>query len=212
MTAAFTIILPHKRNPGNNAALAICLDCLQTNTVSDFILIMDAATDEPLYPRVNRMVGQAETQICVYWASDMFAAPGWDVPMFDLITENIHTIVNNTVVEPGVISMYGGNHRADFGRRPETFDRAAFEAWAANGHTAGGDGWFAPYMFPTRGFIELGGLDTTIDADWEFGSADMALFDKWKAAGHNVVRAPGSFVYHLQRYSDVGEQEAEKRR
>jgi hypothetical protein len=66
-------------------------------------------------------------------------------------------------------------------------------------------------MFPRSGFLELGGLDTTIDMGYEFGGADMALFDKWKATGHDVVRAPGSFVYHLQRYSDVEEQEAEKR-
>ncbi len=210
MSAAFTIILPHKRNTGNNAALAICLDCLQANTVNDFVLIMDAATDEPLYPRVNRMVEQATTECCVYWASDMFAAPGWDVPMLAAYDDN--TFVNNTVVEPGVIAMYGGNHKADYGRRPETFNREAFEAWAKEGHTAGGEGWFAPYLFPRTGFLDMGGLDIAIDADREFGGADMTLFDTWKAAGNRVVRAPGSFVYHLQRFSDVEEQEAGKRR
>lgn len=34
MTAAFTVILPHKRNPGNDAALSICMDMLKANTVS----------------------------------------------------------------------------------------------------------------------------------------------------------------------------------
>jgi len=210
MSAAFTIILPHKRNPGNNAALAICLDCLQTNTANNFILMMDAATNEPLYPRVNRMVEYAPTDCCVYWASDMFAAPNWDIPMLEAYDET--TFVNNTVVEPGVIAMYGGNHKADFGRRPDTFDRPAFEAWAAQGHTAGGDGWFAPYMFSRKAFLDTGGLDITVDPDREFGGADMTLFDNWKAAGNRVVRAPNSFVYHLQRWSDLDEQEAEKRR
>ncbi len=205
-----TIILPHKRNPGNNEALSLCLDMLQTNTVSDFVLIMAADNSGQIYPAVNAMVRQAQTEVCVYWASDMFAAPGWDLPMLQLF--EMDTFINNTVVEPGVISMYGGNHKEDFGRTPETFNRPAFEAWAVNGHTAGGDGWFAPYMFPRSGFIEMGGLDTTIDADLEFGSADMALFDKWKETGNRVIRAPGSFVYHLQRWSDVHEQEAEKRK
>ena len=208
---AFTIILPHKRNPGNNAALSICLDMLQANTVSDFVLIMDAATNLPLYPRVNRMVNQAQTEVCVYWASDMFAAPGWDLPMLQLFERD--TFINNTVVEPGVMAMYGGNHKEDFGKTPAMFDRARFEHWAANdGHTAGGVGWFAPYMFPRSGFIEMGCLDLTVDAEYEFGGADMTLFDKWLMAGKRVLRAPDSFVYHLQRWSDEEEQEAEKRR
>lgn len=211
MTAAFTIILPHKRNPGNNAALAVCLDMLQANTVNDFTLIMDAAFNEPLYPRVNAMFASAPTDCCVYWASDMFAAPGWDVPM--LAAWDVDTIVNNTVVEPGVISMYGGNHKADYGRRPDTFNRAAFEGWAAGGgHDAGGEGWFAPYMISRTAFIAMGCLDTAIDAGLEFGGADMAFFDKWKASGRQIVRAKGSFTYHLQRYSDIEEQEASKRK
>lgn len=45
-TPAFTVILPHKRNPGNDAALRICIDMLMANTRADFILMMDAAADE----------------------------------------------------------------------------------------------------------------------------------------------------------------------
>lgn len=210
MSAVFTIILPHKRNPGNDAALRICLDMLAANTAHDFILIMDAAVNSPLYPRVNAMVQQAATECLVYWASDMFPSPGWDVPMLELW--NAQTFVNNTVVEPGVISMYGGNHKKDFGRRPETFDRAAFEAWCAGGgHVAGGEGWMAPYMFPRQGFLDMGSYDLTIEAGLEFTSADSAMFDRWRAAGNAIVRAPDSWVYHLQRYSDIDEQTADKR-
>ena len=208
--SAFTLILPHKRNPGNDRALALCLDMLMTNTVNDFILLMDAAVNEPLYPRVNAMVQQATTECLVYWASDMFASPGWDVPMLGLWDAN--TFVNNTVVEPGVMSMYGGNYKMDFGRKPETFNRAAFEDWCANGgHVAGGDGWYAPVMFPRSGFLEMGCYDLKIDAGLEFGGADMTLFEKWKATGRQIVRAPGSWAYHLQRWSDVEEQGAAKR-
>jgi hypothetical protein len=210
MTAAFSIILPHKRNPGNDRALSICLDMLMANTVNDFILLMDAADNQPLYPRVNALFEQATTDCCVYWASDMFASPGWDVPMLELW--NDHTIVTNTVVEPGVISMHGGNHKMDFGRKPDTFNRAAFEAWCAGGgHVAGGEGWYAPYMISRTGFWAMGGLDLNVDAGLEFGGADMALFAQWKANGNRVVRAPGSWAYHLQRWSDVDEQTAEKR-
>lgn len=210
MTAAFTLLLPHKRNPGNDAALRICLDMLMANTVNDFILIMDAAENAPLYPRVNAIVQQATTEYVCYWASDMFPSPGWDVTMLALA--DAHTFVNNTVVEPGVISMYGGNHQQDFGRKPETFNRTAFEAWCAQGgHVAGGEGWTAPMLFPRQGFIDMGMYDLRIDAGLEFGGADMALIAQWKASGHQVVRASGSWAYHLQRYSDVEEQEATKR-
>lgn len=211
MNAAFTILLPHKRNPGNDAALHICLQMLAENTLHDFILIMDAAANAPLYPRVNAMVQQATTECCVYWASDMFPSPGWDLPMLE--RWNADTFVNNTVVEPGVIAMYGGNHRMDFGKRADTFRREEFERWCNNGgHVAGGEGWTAPYMFPRQGFLDMGSYDLSIEAGLEFTSADSAMFDRWKAAGHYVVRAPGSWVYHLQRWSDVDEQEAEKRR
>jgi len=108
--------------------------------------------------------------------------------------------------------MYGGNHREDFGKTPATFDRAGFEQWALDGgHTAGGDGWYAPYMFYAEMFRWYGGLDESLDPGYEFGGADIDLFERWKAAGNQVVRAPGSFVYHLQRWSDVEEQTADKR-
>lgn len=208
---AFTIILPHKRNPGNNAALSICLDMLQANTVNDFLLLMDAATNEPLYPRVNAMMRAATTDKIVYWASDMFPAPGWDVPMLAACEPGV--IVNNTVVEPGVISMYGGNHKRFFGATPETFRRAAFEEWCAGGgHNAGGEGWFAPYMMYRANFLDMGGLPEHLPADaMGFSGGDEWFFETWKAAGRKVIRAQNSWVYHLQRWSDEGEQHAEKR-
>lgn len=211
MTAAFTIILPHRRNPGNDKALAICLEMLSTNTHHDFLLIMDAAANEPLYPRVNAMMRAATTDRVVYWASDMFPSPGWDVPM--MAACDTGTIVNNTVVEPGVISMYGGNHLKNFGCTPDGFNRSAFEAWCAEGgHNAGGEGWFAPYMMCRQQFLEMGGLPENIPLDASgFSSGDQWFFEQWKAAGRKVVRAQNSWVYHLQRWSDEGEQHDAKR-
>jgi hypothetical protein len=203
MKPELTIVLPHKRNPGNDAALRICLDMLQANTVSDFILLLDAAENEPLYPRVNRLFDIAPTDLCVYWASDMFPSPGWDVAMLEVYEPDV--LVTNTVVEPGAIAMYGGNHQKDFGRTPETFDRDAFEIWCADGgHNAGGDPWYAPYLISKAGFWEMGGLNE--DSNQEFSASDVALFRQWKETGHRVVRAQNSWVYHLQRYSDPAEQ------
>lgn len=207
----FTIILPHKRNPGNDAALHIALDMLMANTTSDFILLMDAAYDQPLYPRVDAMVRNAPTQCCVYWSSDMFPAPGWDAPMLDLYDE--HTFVTNTLVEPGAIGVWHLNLTQDFGRRPDTFRRAAFEQWCKTAPTPDGEGWFAPYMFPRDGWLAHGGLDRPRPSSQHgaWTTTDMDLFEAWKASGNRVARAKGSFAYHLQRYSEVEEQQHEKR-
>lgn len=212
MSAAFTVLLPHRRNKGNDAALHICLDCLMQNTVSDFKLIIDAATDQPLYERVNRMVEQATTEACVYWASDCFAAPAWDVPMLDLY--DAQTFVTPVLVEPGAIALHAQNIHKDFGRKPETFNRAAFEAWAEHEAPAlnlQGTGWYAPYLFPRDGWLAAGGLQTALITDHHgFTSADMELFDRWTAAGNRILRAR-SYVFHLQRWSEPEEQMDAKR-
>lgn len=206
----FTVILPHRRNPGNDAALAIAIDCLQKNTVNDFILLLDCAVDQPLNPRVNRMFETAQTEVCVYTASDMFFAPGWDVPMLAAYTPE--TIVTNVVVEPRAIAMSAMNLEKDFGKRADTFQRAQFEAFCKDAPVMSGQGWYAPYMVNRQAWLDFGGLmqaNTETDG-MGFNSADVILFDKWKASGRHITRAP-SFCYHLQRYSDEGEQRHEKR-
>lgn len=211
MTPAFTVILPHKRNPGNDRALAICLDCLYTNTRSDFILISDAAYNEPLYERVNRMVEQANTAYCVYLASDTFLAPDWDLPMLE--AASWQTFVTGVLVEPGAIAMHSLNVHKDFGRTPETFRRAQFEAWVASeAPMVEGEGWPCPYLFPRDGWLEHGGLqESGLAPDHHgFTEADNELWTRWKADGNQIVRVR-SFAYHLQRYSAEDEQMHEKR-
>lgn len=206
--AAFTLILPHKRNPGNDMALKICIECLMANTVSDFILSIDAAYDQPLYPRVNAMIAAAQTDACIYWSSDLFAAPGWDAPILALYAPD--AFVTSVIVEPGAIGVYSENITHDFGRKPETFDRAAFEAFCPGAEIPQGQGWFAPVLYPRTGFLRMGGLRTDLTGDNGFTGADMWLFDQWKAAGNRIVRAR-SFAYHLQRWSDPVEQTDPKR-
>ncbi len=210
-TAVFTVILPHKRNPGNDAALRIALDMLLANTASDFILMMDAAYDAPLYSRIDSMVRAASTPICVFTNSDMFMSPGWDAPMLDCIDSR--TFVTNTLVEPGAIGIHHMNVCHDFGRKPEQFNRPAFETWSKTAAAPGGEGWYAPYMFPRDGYLAYGGLElyapSTQHGAWT--TSDIDLFERWKAGGNRVVRAPNSFTYHLQRYSDVEEQQHNKR-
>lgn len=211
--AAFTVILPHKRNPGNDAALRIALDMLMDSTVNDFILLMAADSGQPLYPLVNALFEQATTDCCVYWSSDMFPAYGWDVPMLE--AWNAHTLITNVLVEPGAIGIHHMNYHKDFGRKAETFQRGAFEAWATSSEAPmlEGEGWFAPYMISRYQFLAFGGLDDTgmVGDAHGFTGADEALFARWKADGNTIKRVK-SYAYHLQRYSQVDEQTKEGRR
>ena len=158
--AAFTVILPHKHNVGNDAALRICLSCLMDNTVNEFVLLMSVADDQPLYATINDMVAIAPTDCCFYINSDMFVAPGWDVPMLELYDNR--TIVTGVLVEPGIIAMHHLNLQQDFGRTPETFQRAEFEEWTKTAPVIDGEGWAAPLMFSRLGHLYLGGFDTSL--------------------------------------------------
>jgi hypothetical protein len=205
----FTIILPHKRNPGNDAALEICLGCLIKNTADSFKLLMDAAYHAPLYERIDRMVDEARTQYCVILSSDIFVEPGWDIPMMSAI--NPQTFVTGVVVEPGAIGVHPQNLHMDFGRTPETFRRSEFETWARGAPMLEGEGWVVPLMFPREAWKALGGLYTSDPDDFPAVAPDQALIDRWKESG-GLVKRVRSYAYHLQRWSDVDEQRAEKRR
>lgn len=208
MTPVFTVLLPHKLNDGNNAALAVCIDCLTRNTRAEFAVSISAAYNQPLYATVNRMVEEAPTDCCFYLNSDMFVAPDWDTPMLAAYAK--HTFVTNVVVEPGAIGVHPQNLHRDFGRKPQTFRRAEFEAWSKSAPLPGGEGWYAPIMFARSAWIEIGGFDTSLGEFPNNPALDMVLFEKWKAWGRRVVRAR-SFVYHLQHYSDPAEQNHPKR-
>lgn len=210
---AYTVILPHRWNSRNTDALMIAIDTLMRYSAHEFKLIVDVAIDEPLYPRINRMIRQADTDSIVYWSSDMFAGPGWDEDMLHYYDSN--TIVTNVVVEPGVIGIFPENVQRDFGRKPETFDRLAWETFCReDGPNLGlsEKSWYCPYMISRENFLNLGGLQENLSGDSQgFSGADVAFFDLWKSTGRYIKRARGSFVYHLQRYSVIEEQNKARR-
>lgn len=210
MTAKFTVILPHKRNPGNDAALSICMDMLKANTVSpDFDILISAVIDGLLFPLVDRMFRQAQTEYLVFWNSDMFPAPNWDRLMLE--QANYDRIVNPVLVEPGAMGIYPENLLMDFGRKPESFRRYEFEDWSQreDAPVPHGEGFFAPYMIARQRYLDLGGFDLTGDLSG-FVPRDMEFYAKHKANGGTVVRAR-AYVYHLQRYSEISEQTKENR-
>lgn len=205
---AFTVIVPHLRNSGNDAALKVALDCLIDNTVNAFTLTVCIGGGEDLYPKLNRMVAEAQTECIVISSSDIFMAQAWDVPM--LAAFDATTWVNGIVAEPGAMGVHPANVHGDFGSRPESFRRAAFEAWANEQPIPSGDGWVVPLMVSRSGWLAMGGLDERMgrekDADgFPYWAADEDLIRRWKEAGNHVRRVP-SWAFHLQRYSSETEQ------
>lgn len=204
----FAVLIPHKRNPGNDAALRVCLDCLFANTVHDFHLLIDAATDAPLYARMNALVERAPTDLCVMLSSDIFVAPRWDVPLLEAF--HAGAWANGVVVEPGMIGVHSANVECDFGRTPQDFRRAEFEAYSAAAVVPQGAGWVVPLCFSRHDWKARGGLDVTLDAQTDadgfpYLPADEALIQRFQATG-GVLRRVRSFAYHLQRFSSTFEQ------
>lgn len=205
----FSVLLPHLRNPGNDRALQVALRMLEENTDSDYILCLDTTKSDPLIPRMNKLVEQSPTEICVFTSSDIFLAPHWDTLMMDAYA--LDTIVTGVVVEPGVMGVHEMNYGYNFGVTPETFKRDRFERFAEKEvPTLAGDGWVVPYMFHRDRWLALGGLSDD-QGDLLVTPADERYFQQWKVAGNKIVRTK-SCAYHLQRWSDIGEQEAGKRR
>ena len=204
----FTIILPHKRNLGNDAAMRICLDMLFANTRHDFHLLIDAAEDKPLYERIHKLALQATTECVVYTASDTFHAPGWDVPMLEAFAPD--RLVFGVVVEPGMIGVHEGNIYGEFGRRPEQFDRAAFEEWAASAYpnVPAGYGFPAPMCFGRELYLQFD--SDTIDKPDFYLRDDQIIQHMLDANAVTRVRVP-SYFYHLQRWSDHVEQARSER-
>lgn len=200
---AFSILIPHKWSLENNKALSIALQCIAENTKGDYELMIDATTPADPYVVLNDMAERAAGEYICFLNSDTFVAPYWDHDLMRLARHD--TIVNLTLVEPGAIGVFEGNFTRQFGMRPETFDRAAFEAFAENpdGEYPSGSGFVFYGLLPRERFLARGGFDTSnggypLDLDRKFWLA-------WEADGLPIVRSK-SLIYHLQRWSSEVEQ------
>lgn len=198
-----SVLIPHKRSPANDRALSIALSCLVDNTDVDYELIIDAQTPADPYVLLNCMARRARSEYIVFGNSDLFFARNWARPMLEVARPD--WIVTGVLVEPGAIGVHIQNHPRNFGMRPETFDRTAFEAWCAETpESPQGDGWYFPSMHHRSSFLDFGGFDTVLGAFPE--PLDAIYWDRWKSNGRKVHRVM-SFAYHLQAFSNEGEQQ-----
>lgn len=203
-----SILIPHKKDPENDKALAIALACIATNTRSNYELIVDTQTPANPYVVLNHMAARARGEYIALLNSDTFPAPEWDVRLLELAAPT--RIVNMTLVEPGAIGVFDGNLQANFGMRPDTFDRTAFEHYAAtNQNFAGGEGFVYYGLIHREVFLGRGGFDTS--KGYYPTPLDSYFWQAWKDDGLEIVRAPTAYIYHLQNYSNEAEQVKEVR-
>src|SRR5678815_3577212 len=160
MTPQISILIPHLREPQNDKALRIALDCILDNTDIDYELMVEAvATRRDIYPVLNSMAHRARAEYIVFSNSDVFLAPGWASAFYDARDEN--AIVTGVIVECGVIGVSHLNHHKNFGVMPEQFNRAGFEAWIATDEARElyqgqaehyPRGWYFPCIINKRAF------------------------------------------------------------
>lgn len=206
---SFSILIPHKADHENNKALAIALSCIAANTRNHYELLVDTQTPADPYVVLNDMAQRARGEYLALLNSDTFVAPNWDVDL--LAKADPKRIVNATLVEPGAIGVFDGNFTRRFGMRPETFDRAAFEAFAAapDGDYPSGNGFVYYGLIHRETFLYRGGFNTSL-GKFPDKPLDSYFWQAWLDDGLEIVRANG-LIYHLQGYSQESEQTKEVR-
>lgn len=199
---ALSIIIPHKHQPANDKALSIALSCIVDNTRSDYELLIDTTTPGDPYVLMNDMAKRASGEWVVFGNSDLFVAPDWDTDLLQRADRD--TMVSLTLVEPGAIGVHEENIHRDFGMTPQTFQREAFEAYAATSpELPAGNGFYFYALRHRLTFLERGGFDTSLGL---FPTpVDIAYHEAWLRDGKQIVRGAG-LAYHLQNYSNPVEQ------
>lgn len=212
-----SIIIPHLRNPDNDKALKVALDCILDNTDLDYELIVEAvATRRDIYPVLNNMAHRARAEWIVFSNSDVFMAPGWASAMYAARDES--AIVTGIIAECGAISVAADNYELHYGVTPEGYNRTGFEAWVEQegatiySHKAHQHrGWYFPCLLNKRVFNHSGGFDSSVGS-FPQDACDMAYWDKWAASGKHFRRV-NSWCYHLQNFtSDDSERIANRAR
>lgn len=199
-----SVLLPHLRNTSNDAAVRIAIDTLAAHTDLDYELMVEAVAERrDIYAVINRMARRALGEYIIPWNSDVFASPNWLAPLWTL--RDPQAIVSPTMVECGAIPVNDRNLRMDFGRTPQTFRRAEFEAWVQAGGgwrddwRDGDAAWYFPSLINRRAFLDIGGFDTSKGGFPD--PLDMDLWERWEKHGGTFQRVQ-SWVYHLQVWSD----------
>lgn len=201
--ADISVLIAHKHEKANDAALKVALDTIVDNTVHDYELLIDSTTPANVYQVYNQLAVRASAPYIVFTNSDVFFAPRWDIPM--LVAADPDAIVTGVIVECGAIGVATANVHRDFGMRPQTFRRKEFEEWVEKEQPLPpGDGWYFPSLHNRQAFLDMGGFDLT-KGTFPTEPLDILYWNTWRERG-GIIKHVRSYCYHLQHYCAAEEQ------
>lgn len=193
-----SILIPHYQSETGNRAFAATLPHLIRHTTLDYELMVTAHRERE-FIAWNEMAYRAKADWLVMMVTDVFVAPGWDTALW--AARERDTLTTMTLVESGYMLTADFALAQDFGRTPETFDAAGFEAYAAT-QPAPPDKpcWNFPWLIHKDTFLRMGSfrLDRL-----ESQMTELYYFNDWQAAGRTVQRVP-SYGYHLGAWTLTG--------
>jgi len=201
MIPALSIVIPHKKTPANDLAMRLNFQMLLENTINSFELIINDVVPGDPYVMWNEYAKVAKGRIVVFSNSDVLMAPNWDEFIVKHISEN--AILTGYLVEAGNIGVNPVNIYKSFGLTPDTFDRAAFEAWAQEYGSTVPEvqeqrAWYMPSAMYRDWFLWTGGFD--VEKSFPAPN-DIKYFDKCRDDfGTKFVRVR-SMAYHFQYLS-----------
>lgn len=194
-----SILIPHYHSDTGARALKAILPVLVDNTTLNYELVIRAHRERE-FIAWNDMARHAAAEWLILAVSDQFVAPGWDVALWS--EREAHTIVTMNVVESGYYPTPDFSLVQDFGRTPETFERAAFEAWVSDAPPAPDfEAWAFPWLIHRDAFLGFGSFPLhRLDSQM----TEMYFWQDWKLAGNAVKRVNG-YAYHLVAWTLTGE-------
>lgn len=195
-----SLIFPHADNRENNETLSLKRRMLEENTTCPYqLLYLSGAQPQDVYKFWNDGFRMAKFDICIWDNSDIVYADRWNEPILKHINDADWLCFR--LVECGAIPVADSNIHRDFGRTAATFDRAGFEAFAAEEakrHLSiehGKFGWYSPSAFRKDWFLASGGFPTEKpfphDNDREFR-------ERVTKQGCRFALLPGAVAYHFQ--------------
>ena len=192
-----SIIMPLLHTPMNDQAMEIVQQTLEANTVGPWEMIIDDDDERDMYEKVNRLADKANSDNLCFWNSDVFPAPNWDVMMRKHHQPN--AITTGYLCECGAIGVATENVPANFGWRPESYDRKGFEAFALE-HSQNVPevrekrAWYFPCMISRERFVELGKFKKGV---WNVDPVDIWFWNHHAEQG-GIFLQTRSYFYHLQ--------------
>lgn len=156
-----------------------------------------------IYRAWNRTVQETETEYVVLVNTDMSFADGW-VDELLAMRDEFPCVPTSLLIESGRLPSGLPLHVRDFGKTPETFDRAAFLARAEQIRSGAGSarrmqgGLFMPVLWKRSEFLAAGGYE--IQTRDHVLASDAKLFERFEnELKLDHVTAVRSVVYHVQR-------------